>query len=75
MRQNKPCTITLLKVKDLGELKYFLGIEVLRSQKGILLNQRKYALEMVSDVGLSGAKSVFTPLETNIKLTTTKYAS
>ncbi|XP_070054574.1 uncharacterized mitochondrial protein AtMg00810-like [Nicotiana tomentosiformis] len=63
------------KVKDLGELKYFLGIEVLRSQKGILLNQKKYALELVLNVGLSGAKPVSTPLEANTKLTTTEYDS
>lgn len=29
------------KLKDLGELKYFLGIEVLRSASGVILNQRK----------------------------------
>lgn len=57
------------KVKDLGELKYFLGIEVLRSKQGILLNQRKYALELISDVGLSGAKPATIPLEANTRLT------
>ncbi|XP_018633968.1 uncharacterized mitochondrial protein AtMg00810-like [Nicotiana tomentosiformis] len=61
------------KVKNLGELRYFLGIEVLRSQKGILLNQRKYALELISGVGLSGSKPVSTPLELNQKLTTLEY--
>lgn len=30
------------KLKDLGELKYFLGIDVLRSPKGVVLNQKKY---------------------------------
>lgn len=58
------------KVKDLGELRYFLGIEVLRSQKGILLNQRKHALELISEVGLSGSKPALTPLELNQKRTT-----
>nr|XP_016440931.1 PREDICTED: uncharacterized mitochondrial protein AtMg00810-like [Nicotiana tabacum] len=61
------------KVKDLGELRYFLGIEVLRSQKGILLNQSKYALELISKVGLSGSKPVSTLLELNQKFTTVEY--
>lgn len=40
------------KMKDLGDLKYFLGIEVLRSKNGIVLSQRKYALELISDCSL-----------------------
>ena len=36
------------KMKDLGELKYFLGIEFSRTNDGILMNQRKYALGLVS---------------------------
>ncbi|XP_049406144.1 uncharacterized mitochondrial protein AtMg00810-like [Solanum stenotomum] len=60
-------------MKDLGNLKYFLGIEIMRSKIGILLNQRKYALELISDIGLSGAKLVSTPLEANVKLTTVEY--
>lgn len=34
------------KMKDLGELKYFLGIEFARSSQGILMHQRKYTMEL-----------------------------
>ena len=44
------------KMKDLGELKYFLRIEFSRNADGILMNQRKYAL------GLVGCKPASTPL-------------
>lgn len=57
------------KIKDLGVLKFFLGMEFSRSAKGILMNQRKYALEIYSDLGLGNAKPAWTPLEANIKLT------
>lgn len=36
------------KMNDLGNLKYFLGIEVLRSALGVILNQRKHILELIS---------------------------
>ncbi|XP_049345364.1 uncharacterized mitochondrial protein AtMg00810-like [Solanum verrucosum] len=61
------------KMKDLGELKFFLGIEFARSQKGIVMSQRKYALGLISELGLSGTKPVSTPLETNLKLTSVDY--
>ena len=34
-------------IKDLGMLKYFLGVEVMRSKQRILLSQRKYVLDML----------------------------
>ncbi|XP_055824224.1 uncharacterized mitochondrial protein AtMg00810-like [Solanum dulcamara] len=61
------------KMKDLGELNFFLGIEVSKSSKGIHLSQRKYALELIAETSLGGAKPAATPLKQNLKLTSAKY--
>ncbi|KAK1430741.1 hypothetical protein QVD17_13699 [Tagetes erecta] len=56
-------------IKDLGELKYFLGIEVIRNEEGIILSQRKYCLDLLQEFGLLGAKPVSNPIEQNIIIT------
>ncbi|XP_047270453.1 uncharacterized mitochondrial protein AtMg00810-like [Capsicum annuum] len=61
------------KLKDLGQLKYLLGIKELRSSAGVILNQRKYILKLINDIGLSGAKPAPTPLESNLRLTSVEY--
>ncbi|XP_021766281.1 uncharacterized protein LOC110730767 [Chenopodium quinoa] len=55
-------------MKDLGVLKYFLGLEVARSKQGIYICQRKYALDIISETGLLGAKPADFPMEQNHKL-------
>lgn len=59
-------------MKDLGVLKYFLGIVVARSPAGIYLCQRKYTLDIISKIGLMGVKPVSFPLEQNHKLALAK---
>nr|GEX62186.1 ribonuclease H-like domain-containing protein [Tanacetum cinerariifolium] len=56
------------KIKDLGELKYFLGIEVLKTKLGLCLNQIKYCLELLHEFGLLACRPVLTPLPKNIVL-------
>jgi hypothetical protein len=51
-------------IKDLGDLHYFLGIEVKRSPKGLLLTQEKYASDLLSKLGMTMCKAAPTPLST-----------
>ena len=53
------------EMKDLGALKYFLGIEVLRSKHGIFLRQKKYVLDMLAETGLLDCKPTETPMVPN----------
>ncbi|CAM8955334.1 unnamed protein product [Rhodiola kirilowii] len=51
------------QIKDLGKLKYFLGLEVARSTTGIFLNQRKYVIDLLDDYEFSECKPCKTPME------------
>ena len=56
------------ETKDLGHLKYFLGIEVFRSDKEIFLSQRKYALDLLQETSMSACQPSDTLVEEGLKL-------
>jgi phage terminase small subunit len=47
-------------IKDLGFLKYFLGIEIVRSPKRFFISQRKYILDLLKETRKLGCKPVST---------------
>nr|GEW72111.1 putative ribonuclease H-like domain-containing protein [Tanacetum cinerariifolium] len=56
------------KMKDLGNLRYFLGIEVMRSPQGIFICQKKYILDLLAEIGMIDCKPTDTSMITNHKL-------
>ncbi|KAE8673495.1 Detected protein of unknown function [Hibiscus syriacus] len=55
-------------IKDLGELSYFLGIKVKLSKKAVILNQRKFVLELLEKTGMLNATGCYTPMIVSAKL-------
>jgi hypothetical protein len=55
-------------MKNLGGLKYFLGIEVAQSREGIFLSQRKYVLDVLTEVEMLECKPADIPIVQNHRL-------
>ena len=51
------------QTKDLGKLKYFLGIEIAQSNFGVIMSQRKYVLDILEETGMLDYKPVDTPMD------------
>ena len=56
------------KMKDIGLMHYFLGLEVWQSPERIFLNWGKYAIEILKRFDMLDCKAMATPMDTNLKL-------
>ena len=52
----------------MGELKYFLGLQIKQTQEGIFINQSKYCKELIKRFGMDSAKHMSTPMSTSCYL-------
>ncbi|KNA13496.1 hypothetical protein SOVF_116290 [Spinacia oleracea] len=59
-------------MKDLGELKYFLGLEIDRTAAGFFISHKKYAEELLKEHNLTDCKPLQLPMDPNLKLTADK---
>ena len=59
---------TIFSIKDLGELSYFLGMEVTKTKQGIILSQKKFTKELLENCGFDLHTVAATPLPINLKL-------
>ncbi|XP_075104642.1 uncharacterized protein LOC142178819 [Nicotiana tabacum] len=58
---------TEFKVKNLGNIHYFLGMEILREKEGFIMNQRKFTLDMLQKFDVSHLKPVSSPMDSSSK--------
>jgi hypothetical protein len=52
----------------IGELNYFLGLQVKQTAEGIFISQSKYARDLVKRFGLDGKSHARTPMSTCVKI-------
>ena len=53
---------------SLGELKFFLGLQISQQNNGIFIYQSKYIKEMLKKFGMEDCKPISTPITTGCKL-------
>ena len=59
--------VVQFEMKDLGKLKYFPGIEVAYSKKGIFISQRQYVIDLLKETCMIDCKTTEVPIEQNHK--------
>ena len=62
------CMRKEFEMSMMGELKYFLGLKIKQTKKGIFINQAKYLRDLLKRFGLEDGKIKSTPMSSTIKL-------
>ena len=60
------CMKEEFEMSMMGELNYFLGLQIKQKKDGIFINQAKYTKELIKRFGLEGAKVSKTPMTTTM---------
>nr|XP_016465950.1 PREDICTED: uncharacterized mitochondrial protein AtMg00810-like [Nicotiana tabacum] len=68
MHQLKTFLHNKFKIKDLGKLHYFLGLEVLYMADGVIISQMKFVLELLKEYDCLEYSTLTSPLDPNVKL-------
>nr|XP_016463726.1 PREDICTED: uncharacterized protein LOC107786726 [Nicotiana tabacum] len=56
------------KIKDMDKLHYFLGLEVIYKTDGVLISQRKFALDLLKEYDCMSYSGLSSPLDPSIQL-------
>lgn len=56
------------EISDLGNLSYFLRVEVSQDEKGVFISQKKYTLDLLRQYNMHNCRAAPTPMCTNTKL-------
>ncbi|KAH9648503.1 hypothetical protein KPL70_025607 [Citrus sinensis] len=62
------CMSQEFEMSMMGELKYFLGLQIKQNKEGIFINQAKYVKDLLKRFGYDNGMAKSTPMSTTIKL-------
>ena len=68
VNRSKTSISSTFEIDDLGPLRYFLGMEVAKPKKGIVVSQRKYVFDLLKETGMSRCRPTDNPFDPNQKL-------
>ena len=67
-KEFQKCMQLEFEMSSMGELNFFLGLQIKQMRDGIFICQAKYAKELIKKFGLEGSKVCNTPMATTTKL-------